>query len=1028
MGIAISEDHLELAGVADAFLERTGARGEARALLDAPEESLAGDVEGDGRPGLAGPAPPRGARRLRVRAGRARDRGRGAGRRHRSGTVPADGVGVGGRSPPAAARRSGPRCCPASPTARCPRRSGSTRRAGWCSARAWPSCSCSPAATTSSIAHRDEVTVTVPANTDATRRVGRVVCRRHTGRRPRARRRPPHRGRARSTARGRRGDGRRAQTCVTMASEYAKVREQFGRVIGMFQAVKHQAADMFVATQLADRGHVGRGAHRPRDPRVRAGGRDRGDAGAPGVRDVRGEEHPAARRHRLHVGARRARHPQARRRAGRGLRPDRRRRGRRHPAHRPRASSARTRSSCRRRPRRYRAEVREFITRYQSLPADQQLGAFLDSGYALAHWPKPWGRAAERGRAARDRRGARRRRRHSDPSTGSAAGSSRRSPSTPTSSRSSAGSDRASSTSTCGASCSASRARAPTPPASAPARTKVDGGWLVNGQKVWTSGAAYCNRGFATVRTDPDKPKHDGITMMVIDLHASGVDIRPLREASGGELFCEVFFDDVFVADEDVVGPVNGGWRVARSTLGNERVSIGGGSDIGDAQVRPARPGAPVRHRRRRRRLRRGPGRRAAAGGAPGDAAAQPPLGRARGRRRGARPRGQRGQAPVGRAHPARRRPRAASHRPGRRTRRRGPTPGCRRPRSSPAASPSPAARRRSCAARSVSACSACPATPCCGSEAHPGDGRPGLPTRSYVIYFLVDIHGARPRCPSVEGERVTGLLDGVRVVETGVLMTVDNLGRLLGDEGAEVVKVETPQLGDYLPRHHDPFRPGLVGIPPDAEPQQAQRHRRRPDDRRPRDHGTAHRACRRLHHRQRRHHQREARARLRDGATHPSRHRLLPGHGVRRDRAVRRDTDPRTDDGRPRRECAGTAPGWTRARRTGSGCPRARAAQRRGRGSHVRGLRCGCGARSPRTHRRGCLPRRLVRRRGARVQVDRCAPHPQPRTRRCQWPRPERARSLGEVPALRHRRRQVHPLLRHRTQILGPLLPSRRP
>jgi alkylation response protein AidB-like acyl-CoA dehydrogenase len=108
--------------------------------------------------------------------------------------------------------------------------------------------------------------------------------------------------------------------------------------------------------------------------------------------------------------------------------------------------------------------------------------------------------------------------------------------------------------------------------------TKVDGGWVVNGQKVWTSGAAFCNRGFATVRTDPDKPKHDGITMVVVDLHASGVEVRPLREASGGELFCEVFFDDVFVPDEDVVGPVDGGWRVARSTLGNERVSIGGGS------------------------------------------------------------------------------------------------------------------------------------------------------------------------------------------------------------------------------------------------------------------------------------------------------------------------------------------------------------------------------------------------------------------------------------------------------------------
>ena len=99
---------------------------------------------------------------------------------------------------------------------------------------------------------------------------------------------------------------------------------------------------------------------------------------------------------------------------------------------------------------------------------------------------------------------------------------------------------------------------------------------------MWTSGAAFCNRGFATVRTDPDKPKHDGITMMVIDLEAQGVDIRPLREASGGELFCEVFFDDVFVPDDDVVGPVNGGWKVARSTLGNERVSIGSGTGVGE--------------------------------------------------------------------------------------------------------------------------------------------------------------------------------------------------------------------------------------------------------------------------------------------------------------------------------------------------------------------------------------------------------------------------------------------------------------
>jgi alkylation response protein AidB-like acyl-CoA dehydrogenase len=99
----------------------------------------------------------------------------------------------------------------------------------------------------------------------------------------------------------------------------------------------------------------------------------------------------------------------------------------------------------------------------------------------------------------------------------------------------------------------------------------------VNGQKIWTSGAQFCNRGWATVRTDPDAPKHAGITMMVIDMTAPEVDVRPLREASGGELFNEVFFNDYFVPDDDVVGEVNNGWRAARATLGNERVSIGGG-------------------------------------------------------------------------------------------------------------------------------------------------------------------------------------------------------------------------------------------------------------------------------------------------------------------------------------------------------------------------------------------------------------------------------------------------------------------
>ncbi|MGV3758295.1 MAG: acyl-CoA dehydrogenase [Actinomycetota bacterium] len=108
--------------------------------------------------------------------------------------------------------------------------------------------------------------------------------------------------------------------------------------------------------------------------------------------------------------------------------------------------------------------------------------------------------------------------------------------------------------------------------------TRVDGGWLVNGQKVWTSGAHYSGMGSATVRTNPDLPKHEGITMMAIDMHGQGVEVRPLKMTNGGAEFNEVFFNDVFVPDDDVVGRVHGGWAVARATLGNESVSIGRGT------------------------------------------------------------------------------------------------------------------------------------------------------------------------------------------------------------------------------------------------------------------------------------------------------------------------------------------------------------------------------------------------------------------------------------------------------------------
>ena len=107
--------------------------------------------------------------------------------------------------------------------------------------------------------------------------------------------------------------------------------------------------------------------------------------------------------------------------------------------------------------------------------------------------------------------------------------------------------------------------------------TRVDGGWLINGQKVWTTGAHLASFGLITVRTNPDVPKHQGITTMVVDMHAEGVEIRPLRMVNGGAEFNEVFFNDVFVPDDDVVGPIDGGWTVARGTLGNESVSIGSG-------------------------------------------------------------------------------------------------------------------------------------------------------------------------------------------------------------------------------------------------------------------------------------------------------------------------------------------------------------------------------------------------------------------------------------------------------------------
>lgn len=99
--------------------------------------------------------------------------------------------------------------------------------------------------------------------------------------------------------------------------------------------------------------------------------------------------------------------------------------------------------------------------------------------------------------------------------------------------------------------------------------------WILNGQKVWTSGAHFSDYGIVTTRTDPTVPKHSGMTMFIVDMKARGVDVRPIRQMSNESEFSEVFFTDVEVPDSFRLGAVNDGWNVALSTLMHERAGIG---------------------------------------------------------------------------------------------------------------------------------------------------------------------------------------------------------------------------------------------------------------------------------------------------------------------------------------------------------------------------------------------------------------------------------------------------------------------
>ena len=99
--------------------------------------------------------------------------------------------------------------------------------------------------------------------------------------------------------------------------------------------------------------------------------------------------------------------------------------------------------------------------------------------------------------------------------------------------------------------------------------------WVVNGQKIWTSGAHHADFGLLLTRTNPDAPKHAGITAFFVDMKSPGIEVRPIRQISGTSHFCEVFFTDVRIPDAQRLGEINGGWKVALTTLMNERLAVG---------------------------------------------------------------------------------------------------------------------------------------------------------------------------------------------------------------------------------------------------------------------------------------------------------------------------------------------------------------------------------------------------------------------------------------------------------------------
>ncbi|KUI31512.1 acyl-CoA dehydrogenase [Mycobacterium sp. IS-1496] len=371
-----------------------------------------------------------------------------------------------------------------------------------------------------------------------------------------------------------------ARWATDTASAYAKIREQFGRPIGQFQAIKHKCADMIAQTERATAA-VWDAARALDDVREATSEETHFEFAAA----VAATLAPTAAQHcvqeciQVHGGIgftwehdtnvyyRRALVLAA----AFGRRAD-------YPQH-----VVDTATATGMRPinidldpdtEKLREEIRAEVAALKALPREERTVAIAEGGWVVPHLPTPWGRGAgpveqiiiaqefAAGRVKRPQMGIAAWLIPSIVAFGTDDQKQRFLPPTfrgemiwcQLFSEPGAGSDLASLTTKA---------------------TKVDGGWRITGQKIWTTGAQYSQWGALLARTDPSAPKHNGITYFLLDMNSEGVEVKPLRELTGNAMFNTVFIDDVFVPDELVLGEVDRGWEVSRNTLTNERVSIG---------------------------------------------------------------------------------------------------------------------------------------------------------------------------------------------------------------------------------------------------------------------------------------------------------------------------------------------------------------------------------------------------------------------------------------------------------------------